>query len=106
MEDKENEAKTETAEQDTEKVDEIKTEETESKAETSQGSDLDAIKDAYEAKLKRVTEEAEKAKKQYEADLAKRTKMIADLIGNEANAQATNATFEKIIKARENNKRY
>lgn len=104
MEDKENEAKTE--EQDTEKVDEAKTEETESKAETSQGSDLDAIKDAYEAKLQRATEEAEKAKKQYEADLAKRNKMIADLIGNEANAQATNGTFEKIIKARENNKRY
>lgn len=104
MEDKENEIKA--TEQDTEKVDETKTEETESEAETSQGSDLDAIKDAYEAKLKRVTEEAEKAKKQYEADLAKRTKMIADLIGNEANAQATNATFEKIIKARENNKRY
>ncbi len=100
MEDKETESKT--PEQDTEKVDET---ETVSEADASQGSDLQSIKDAYEAKLKRVEEEAEKAKKQYETDLATRNKMIADLIGNETSVPVS-SPFEKIIKARENNKRY
>ena len=66
--------------------------------------ELEEIKEAYEAKLKKVEEEADKAKKQYETDLAKRNKMIADLIGNETSAPVSDS-FEKVIKARETNKR-
>lgn len=66
--------------------------------------ELEEIKEAYEAKLKKVEEEADKAKKQYETDLAKRNKMIADLIGNETPAPVSDS-FEKVIKARETNKR-
>ena len=72
---------------------------------TSQGSDLTSIKDAYEAKIKRMEEEAEQAKSKYESDLVVRNKMIADLIGGEQSGP-TPDVFKKISEARTRNKRY
>ena len=76
------------------------------KEEPSQGSDLQTIKDAYEARLAKAKEEAESAKKKYEADLAEREKMIADLIASDGNGAPVASAFKSIIDRREKNKRY
>ena len=101
MEEEKNENKE--TEQDTEKVaDENPTAD---EAKTSQGSDLTTIKDAYEAKIKRMEEDAEQARAKYESDLAVRNKMIADLIGGEQSGPVPDV-FKKISEVRAKNKRY
>ena len=87
-------------------VTESATEETASEQESSQGSDLQTIKDAYEARLAKAKEEAESAKKKYEADLAEREKMIADLISSDGSRAPVASAFKSIIDRREKNKRY
>lgn len=103
MEEEKNENKE--TEQDTEKLTDENSDTADEEAKTSQGSDLTSIKDAYEAKIKRMEEDAEQAKAKYESDLAVRNKMIADLIGGEQSGPVPDV-FKKISEARAKNKRY
>lgn len=102
MEDKEDPNK----EQDSQTLDEQPAEQSE-QAEASPSSDsLQQIKDAYEARLKKVEDEAAKAKSKYESDLDERNKMIAQLIGQDRDGAPVPDRFKDILKRRENNKRY
>ena len=100
------EEKNQDIKEDNPEVAESATEETASEQESSQGSDLQTIKDAYEARLAKAKEEAESAKKKYEADLAEREKMIADLISSDGSRAPVASAFKSIIDRREKNKRY
>lgn len=100
------EEKNQDIKEDNPEVAESATEEAASEQEASQGSDLQSIRDAYEARLAKAKEEAESAKKKYEADLAEREKMIADLISSDGNRAPVASAFKSIIDRREKNKRY
>lgn len=105
MEDKEDPNK----EQDSQTLDEQPAEQSEQseQAESSPSSDsLQQIKDAYEARLRKVEDEAAKAKSKYESDLDERNKMIAQLIGQDGGDAPVPDRFKEILKRRENNKRY